>query len=53
MPRLFLLNCILLLIKKDHTVILDFQENKSSYLLPIPDNHYLSSLSEIMLSLEP
>lgn len=50
----FLLNCIPTVDKeKDHTVILDFQENKSSYLLPIPDNHYLSSLSEIMLSLEP
>ncbi|MEQ4794486.1 type VI secretion system baseplate subunit TssF, partial [Klebsiella variicola subsp. variicola] len=50
----FLLNCIPTVDKeKDHTVIIDFQENKSSYLLPIPNNHYLSSLSEIMLSLEP
>lgn len=50
----FLLHCIPVVdSEKAHEVIVDFQHNKASYLLPIESQHYLSSLSDIRLALEP
>lgn len=50
----FLLHCVPVVDReKEHQLIVDFETNKASYLLPIENNHYLSSLSEIKLALEP
>ncbi|HFS8186955.1 TPA: type VI secretion system baseplate subunit TssF [Providencia stuartii] len=50
----FYLNCVPAIDKeKQNELKIDFKYNQSSYLLPIPDNHYLAHLSDIQLSLEP
>ncbi|MBG5928252.1 type VI secretion system baseplate subunit TssF [Providencia rettgeri] len=50
----FYLNCAPAMdTEAQHTLLIDFKENKSSYLLPIPSHHYLADLFEIQLSLEP
>ncbi|EKT60193.1 hypothetical protein OO7_05189 [Providencia sneebia DSM 19967] len=50
----FYLNCVPAIDKeKQNDLNINFEYNKSRYLLPIPSNYYLAHLSNIQLSLEP
>lgn len=49
----FYLNCVPTIDReKQNELKMDFQYGESSYLLPIPANHYLASLSDVQLALQ-